>query len=63
MHTDTTEEEYIRRGDAAWKQQDWKLCLDNYTEALRLNPTSTARTKREMVMDIIAFFHKDRLNP
>ncbi len=63
MHSDMTEQEYIARGDAAWKGQDWKSCLDNYTEAIRLNPESSAVAKREMVMNIISFYHKDRLNP
>ncbi len=58
-----TEQDYIALGDAAWKRQDWKSCLDNYAEAIRINPDSTARAKREMVMNIIAFYHKDRLNP
>ncbi len=58
-----TEQEYIIRGDTSWKLQDWKACLDNYTEAIRLNPRSAAVVKREMVLDIISFYHKDRLNP
>ncbi|MBO5675783.1 MAG: tetratricopeptide repeat protein [Bacteroidaceae bacterium] len=58
-----TEEEYIAQGDAAWKAQDWKLCLDSYTLAIKLNPESHASEKREMVMKIISFFNKDMLNP
>ncbi len=63
MLSNTTEQEYIEQGDAAWKRQDWKSCLDHYAEAIRINPQSTAVTKRNMVMDIIAFYHKDMLNP
>ncbi len=63
MQSKTTEQEYIALGDASWKRQDWKACLDNYTEAIRLNPQSQAVTKRRMVMDIISFYHKDMLNP
>lgn len=58
-----TEEEYIAQGDTAWKEQDWKRCLDSYTEAITLNPESLAKEKREMVMQIIRFFNKDMLNP
>lgn len=58
-----TEEEYIARGDSAWKQQDWKQCLDAYAGAIALNPQSRATVKREMVMQIISFYHKDMLNP
>lgn len=63
MQSDKTEKEYIELGDASWKEQDWKSCLDNYAEAIRLNPDSKAVTKREMVMKIISFYHKDMLNP
>lgn len=58
-----SEQEYIEQGDLSWKEQDWKRCLDNYTEAIRINPYSQAVAKREMVMDIIKFFNKDMLNP
>ncbi|MBR2457937.1 MAG: tetratricopeptide repeat protein [Bacteroidaceae bacterium] len=58
-----TEEEYIAQGDTAWKEQDWKRCLDSYAEAIALNPESLAKEKREMVMQIIRFFNKDMLNP
>lgn len=58
-----TEQEHISLGDELWKRQDWKGCLDNYSEALRLNPNSIAAEKTEMVMNIINFFNKDTLNP
>lgn len=63
MQSNTTEQEYIAQGDASWKVQDWKSCLDNYTEAIRLNPQSRAVAKKEMVMSIISFYNKDMLNP
>lgn len=47
----------------SWKRQDWKHCLDSYTEAIRLNPQSQAKAKREMVMQILDFYNKDMLNP
>lgn len=58
-----SEQEYIEQGDISWKEQDWKGCLDNYAEAIRINPHSQAIAKREMVMNIINFFNKDMLNP
>lgn len=58
-----TEQEYIEQGDMSWKRQDWKHCLDSYTEAIRLNPQSQAKAKREMVMQILDFYNKDMLNP
>lgn len=58
-----TEQEYITLGDLSWKEQNWKECLDNYAEAIRLNPQSQAVAKREMVMMILDFYNKDMLNP
>ena len=58
-----TEEEYIAKGDTAWKEQDWKRGLDSSAEAIALNPDSLAKEKRVMVMLIIRFFNKDMLNP
>lgn len=58
-----TEQDYIYLADLAWKKQDWKECLDFYTEAIKINPQSIACSKREMVMQIINFFNKDMLNP
>ena len=49
-------------GNAYWKLQDWKHCLDNYTEAIRLNPQSPAVEMKKMVMDIIGFYNKEMYN-
>lgn len=58
-----TEQEYIAQGDASWREQDWRQCLNSYNEAIRLNPHSEAVVKKEMVNNIINFFNKDMLNP
>ena len=49
-------------GNAYWKKQDWKHSLDNYTEAIRLNPQSPAVEMKKMVMDIIGFYNKEMYN-
>lgn len=54
---------YRQRADLHWKRQDWKSAIDDYTEAIRLNPASPAVQLREMVMQIIAFYNKDIYNP
>lgn len=36
--------------------------LNNYQYAIDLNPDSPARQARNMVMDILNFFHKDMYN-
>lgn len=57
------EEEWIEKGKEAFARQDWKVCLDAYAEAIRLNPDSQAVELRRMAMDIVAFYNKDRYNP
>lgn len=49
-------------GNAYWKMQDWKNCLDCYTEAIRLNPESPAAEMKKMVMNIIGFYNKEMYN-
>lgn len=49
-------------GNAYWKMQNRKLCLDNYTEAIRLNPQSPAVEMKRMVMDILQFYNKEMYN-
>lgn len=58
-----TEQEYIALGDQAWKHQDWKQCLNFYSEAIRINPLSIASIKRNMVMKVICYRNTDLLNP
>ncbi len=42
-------------GNAYWKAQDWKHSLDNYTEAIQLNPNSPAAEMKKMVIDILQY--------
>lgn len=49
-------------GNAYWKKQDWKRSLDNYTEAIALNPQSPAVEMKKMVMNIIGFYNKEMYN-
>lgn len=49
-------------GNVYWKKQDWKHCLDNYTEAIALNPQSPAVEMKKMVMDILQFYNKEMYN-
>ncbi len=49
-------------GNAYWKAQDWKHCLDNYTEAIRLNPHSPAVEMKKMVVDILQFRNQEIYN-
>ncbi len=58
-----TEEELIKQGKEAYARQDWKLCLDSYAEAIKMNPDSEAVELRKMAQNIIEFYCKDRFNP
>ncbi len=53
---------FYERGNAYWKLQNWKLCLDNYTEAIRLNPSSPAVSMKKMVEGILQFYNKEMYN-
>ena len=50
------------RGNAYWKLQDWKNCLDSYAMAVAVNPESPAAEARRMVEEILQFFNKDMYN-
>ncbi|MCH5174313.1 MAG: tetratricopeptide repeat protein [Prevotellaceae bacterium] len=58
-----TEEEWIKRGIEAYARQDWKVCLDSFAEAIKLNDNSKAVELRELTMNVIEFYCKDRFNP
>ena len=44
------------------KKGDWQGALNNYQEAIALNPDSPAAEARNMVMDILNFYNKDMFN-
>ena len=56
------DELYYERGNAYWKLQDWKNCLDSYAMAVAVNPESPAAEARRMVEEILQFFNKDMYN-
>lgn len=53
---------YYLQGNAYRKTGNWQQALNSYTRAIDLNPESPAREARQMVMDILNFFHKDMYN-
>ena len=57
------EELWIERGTLHWKLQDWQKCIADFDRAISLNEYSTAEELRQMAMDAIAFYYKDRYNP
>lgn len=53
---------YYLRGNAFRKESNWRKALDNYLEAIAINPESPATEARQMVMDILEFYNKDMYN-
>lgn len=53
---------YYLRGNAYRKQEDWQQALNNYQQAIDLDPQSPALHARKMLLDILNFYHKDMYN-
>jgi len=53
---------YYEQGNQCRRKNDWQGALQNYAQALELNPDSPAREAREMLMEIIQFYDKERYN-
>lgn len=49
-------------GNAYRKKSDWQQALNSYQSAIDINPNSPAVHARQIVMDILEFFHKDMYN-
>ena len=58
-----TAEEYYRLGNEYRKQGQWHLAMNNYMEAIALDPDSPAVEANRMLQDILNFYHKDAYNP
>ncbi len=57
-----SDELYYLRGNAYRKLGNWQMALNNYLEAIELNPDSPAKKAYEMVMNILNFYNKDMFN-
>ena len=58
-----TAEEWYRKGNDYRRQGDWQHAIDCYLEAEAIDPSSPAAHAREMLQDILNFYHKDAYNP
>lgn len=58
-----TADEYYRLGNEYRKQGNWQMALNNYMEAIALDPESPAVQAKEMLDQILGFYHKDYYNP
>ena len=53
---------YYLLGNAWRKKGNWQMAINNYLEALHLNPDSPARQALEIANDILDFYNKDMYN-
>lgn len=56
------DEAYYLRGNAYRKRQDVRQAINNYLQAMALNPDSPARQTYNMLIDIMDFHDKDLFN-
>ena len=56
-------EAWYRKGNDYRRQSDWKHAIDCYLEAVSIDPDSPAAEARQMLEDILNFYHKDAYNP
>ena len=53
---------YYLLGNAYRKSGNWQMAINNYLEALDINPASPAGESKDMLVDILEFYHKDMYN-
>lgn len=58
-----TAEDYYKLGNEFRRKGDWKHAIDNYLEAIALDPESPAVEAKQMLDDMFAFYCKDMYNP
>lgn len=58
-----TAEDYYKLGNEYRRKGDWKHAIDNYLEAIALDPESPAMEAKQMLDDMFAFYCKDMYNP
>ncbi|MBR6305600.1 MAG: hypothetical protein IKR38_02320 [Bacteroidales bacterium] len=49
-------------GNAWRKKGNWQMAMNNYLEAIHLNPESPAKQALEIANEILAFYNKDMYN-
>ena len=49
-------------GNAWRKKGNWQMAMNNYLEAIHLNPESPAQQALEIANEILAFYNKDMYN-
>ncbi len=57
------DEAWYLRGNAYRKKEDFQQALNNYLQAMELNPDSPAVEAHKMLMEILNYYNKDTYNP
>lgn len=58
-----TAEEFYVAGNDFRRKGNWQEAINNYIEAIRLDPDSPAVEAKRMLDDILGFYCKDMYNP
>ena len=58
-----TAEEYYLEGNKYRKEGNWQATLNNYLEAIKLDPESPAVEAKRMIDNILNYYCKDMFNP
>jgi len=58
-----TAEEFYIEGNRRRKEGNWQEAINNYIEAIRLDPESPAAEAKKMLDDILNYYCKDIYNP
>ena len=58
-----TAEAFYQQGNEARKRGQWHEAINNYIQAIALDPDSPAVEAKRMLDDIMAFYCKDMYNP
>ncbi|MFA6884966.1 MAG: tetratricopeptide repeat protein [Paludibacteraceae bacterium] len=57
-----SDEAYFLRGNAYRKKENWQEALNNYSEAMELNPEGPATLAYNATIEVLDFFNKDMYN-
>ena len=57
-----SDEAYFLRGNAYRKKENWQEALNNYSEAMELNPEGPATLAYNATIEVLDFFNKGLYN-
>ena len=58
-----TANDYYLLGNRYRKEGNWQMAINNYLEAIALDPQSPAVEAKKMLDDILNYYNKDCYNP